>query len=78
MRKAMPESRTLFPEYIDASTITALVNPLTVKQDTLEYNAAAFRIGANDMLEDLLKKMPGMSIIHRNLKAGTSLSVKDS
>lgn len=50
------------PEYIDASTITAIVNPLTVKQDTLEYNAAAFRIGANDMLEDLLKKMPGMSV----------------
>lgn len=50
------------PEYIDASAITAIVNPLTVKQDTLEYNAAAFRIGANDMLEDLLKKMPGMTV----------------
>ena len=33
-----------------------------VKGDTLEYNAAAFRVGTNDMLEDLLKKMPGMEV----------------
>ena len=50
------------PEYIDAATITALADPMTVKGDTLEYNAAAFRVGTNDMLEDLLKKMPGMEV----------------
>ncbi|MBQ0127930.1 MAG: outer membrane beta-barrel protein [Bacteroidales bacterium] len=50
------------PEYIDAATITALANPVTIKRDTIEYNAAAFRVGENAMLEDLLKKMPGMEV----------------
>ena len=50
------------PEYIDAASITAIGNPIIVKKDTLEYNAAAFRVGSNDMLEDLLKKMPGMEV----------------
>lgn len=50
------------PEYIDAATITALANPVTIKKDTLEFNAAAFRVGENAMLEDLLKKMPGMEV----------------
>lgn len=50
------------PEYIDAATITAMGNPIIVKKDTLEYNAAAFKVGENAMLEDLLKKMPGMEV----------------
>lgn len=50
------------PEYIDASTITALATPMTIKKDTVEYNASAFRVGENAMLEDLLKKMPGMEV----------------
>lgn len=50
------------PEYIDASTITAVGNPVTIKKDTIEYNASSFRVGENDMLEDLLKKMPGMDV----------------
>lgn len=50
------------PEYIDAATITALGNPVSVKKDTIEYNATAFRVGKNAMLEDLLKKMPGMEV----------------
>lgn len=50
------------PEYIDASTITAVGNPVTVKKDTIEYNASSFHVGENAMLEDLLKKMPGMEV----------------
>ena len=50
------------PEYIDASTITAIGNPITVKKDTIEYNASSFHVGENAMLEDLLKKMPGMEV----------------
>lgn len=50
------------PEYIDAATITALANPVTIKKDTIEFNAAAFHVGENAMLEDLLKKMPGMEV----------------
>ena len=48
------------PEIIDAASITAVGNAIEVKQDTLIYNAAAFHVGDNAMLEDLIKKMPGM------------------
>ena len=50
------------PEYIDAATITALGNPVTIRKDTIEFNATAFHVGENAMLEDLLKKMPGMEV----------------
>lgn len=50
------------PEYIDASTVTAVGNPVVVKKDTIEFNASSFKVGENAMLEDLLKKMPGMAV----------------
>ena len=50
------------PEMIDAASISAVGNPIEVKQDTIIYNAASFKVGDNDMLEELLKKMPGMEV----------------
>ena len=50
------------PEVIDAASITAVGNAIEVRQDTLIYNAAAFHVGDNAMLEDLIKKMPGMEV----------------
>lgn len=50
------------PEWIDAATISAIGNPIEVKQDTIIYNASSFRVGENDMLEELLKKMPGVEV----------------
>ncbi|MBQ9660337.1 MAG: outer membrane beta-barrel protein [Bacteroidales bacterium] len=50
------------PEVIDAASITAIGNAVEIKQDTVIYNASAFHVGSNDMLEDLLKKMPGMEV----------------
>ena len=49
-------------ELIDAATITDLSTPVRFLQDTVIYNAAAFKTGNNAMLEDLLKKMPGLSV----------------
>ena len=49
-------------EFIDAASISAVGNAITVKQDTIEYNASSFKVGEGAMLEDLLKKMPGMEI----------------
>lgn len=49
-------------EFIDAATITAIGNAVTIKKDTIIYNASSFRVGNNDMLGDLLKKMPGMEV----------------
>ena len=48
--------------FLQAATVTDVGNPIVVKQDTVEFNASSFRVGANAMLRDLLKRMPGMEI----------------
>lgn len=35
---------------------------MTVKGDTIEYNTAAYQVGENAMVEDLLKKMNGVTV----------------
>ncbi len=42
--------------------ITAEVPPVTMAEDTMVYNSAAFRVPAGSMLEELLKKYPGVEI----------------
>ena len=49
-------------EFLDAASVSANVDPITMDKDTLIYNAAAFRVGESAMLEDLIKMMPGMAI----------------
>jgi hypothetical protein len=49
-------------EFLDAASVSAIGNPVTVKKDTIEFNASSFRVSENAMLEDLLKKMPGMEV----------------
>ena len=48
--------------FLQAATITDVGNPIVIKQDTVEFNASSFRVGANAMLKDLLQRMPGMEI----------------
>ena len=48
--------------FLQAATVTDVGNPIIVKKDTVEFNASSFRVGANAMLKDLLKRMPGMEI----------------
>lgn len=36
--------------------------PVTVKRDTIEFNASSFKVKANANVEDLLKRMPGMEV----------------
>lgn len=36
--------------------------PITVKGDTIEYDANSFRTAADENLEDLLKKLPGLQV----------------
>ncbi|MEM1124409.1 MAG: TonB-dependent receptor, partial [Bacteroidota bacterium] len=36
--------------------------PLRIKKDTIEYNAAAFGTKPNAVVEDLLKKLPGVTV----------------
>ena len=49
-------------ELIDAASVSAVGNPIIVKKDTIEYNASSFKTSDNDMLEDLLKKLPGVEV----------------
>lgn len=49
-------------EMIDAAVVTAVGNPIVVKKDTIEYTASSYKTTENDMLESLLKKIPGIEI----------------
>ncbi len=49
-------------EALDAANVSAVGNPIIVKKDTIEYNASSFKTSDNDMLEDLLKKLPGVEV----------------
>ncbi|MBT0606688.1 outer membrane beta-barrel protein [Aequorivita echinoideorum] len=42
--------------------ITATRAPITIKKDTLEFNAASFSTKANATVEDLLKELPGVEV----------------
>jgi len=53
---------TLVVEQIDAAVVSAKVPPVKVVEDTVEYNPAAFRLAEDAMLEDLLRKIPGLEI----------------
>lgn len=47
---------------LDAASVSAAGNPIIVKKDTIEYTASSFKTTDNDMLEDLLKKLPGVEV----------------
>ncbi len=49
-------------QFLQAAVVTDVGNPIVIKQDTVEFNASSFRVGANAMLKDLLQRMPGMEI----------------
>lgn len=47
---------------LDAASVSAVGNPIIVKKDTIEYSASSFKTSDNDMLEELLKKLPGVEV----------------
>ena len=49
-------------QFLEAAVVSDIGNPIVVKKDTVEFNASSFRVGANAMLKDLLKRMPGMEV----------------
>ena len=49
-------------EVLDAAKVTDVGNPIVIKKDTVEYNASSFKTSDNDMLEELLKKLPGVEV----------------
>ncbi len=55
--KMMPVSKQL-----DEVVITGEKAPVTVKRDTIEFNADSFKTKANATVEDLHEKMPGVEV----------------
>ncbi len=49
-------------EMLQGATISAVGNAITIKQDTIEYNASSFKVKDNAVLIDLLRKLPGIEI----------------
>ena len=49
-------------QVLDAASVSAAGNPIVIKKDTIEYNASSFKTTDNDVLEDLLKKLPGVEV----------------
>lgn len=49
-------------EVLDAASVSAMGNAVVVKKDTVEYNASSFATTDNDMLINLLKKLPGIEV----------------
>lgn len=49
-------------QVLNAASVSAAGNPIVIKKDTVEYNASSFKTTDNDMLEDLLKKLPGVEV----------------
>lgn len=47
---------------LDEALVVAEVPPVTASGDTLVYNTAAFRVAEGSMLEELIKKYPGVTI----------------
>ena len=48
--------------FLDEATVSAEVPPVTASEDTLVFNTAAFRVPEGSMLEELIKKYPGVTI----------------
>ena len=49
-------------EVLDAARVTDVGNPIIIRKDTVEYTASSFKTSDNDMLEELLKKLPGVEV----------------
>lgn len=47
---------------LNTVVIKGVVVPVVVKTDTVEYNASAFKVRENAVVEDVLKKLPGVEV----------------
>lgn len=47
---------------LQAVTVTAVRPPVSVRNDTLEFNVSAFKTLPNGMVEDVLKQLPGVEV----------------
>ena len=57
VRKLIPEVNQL-----TGAVVSDIGNPITVKKDTIEHNVAIMKTSDSDVLEDLLKRLPGIEV----------------
>lgn len=64
LRWQSPDSTASSPQILmlDEAVITAAAQSVTVREDTVIYNAAAYRLAPDASLEDLVRKIPGVEI----------------
>ena len=46
----------------DLGNVTVTQSPINIKKDTVEFNTAAFKTKPNAVMEDVLKKLPGVQV----------------
>ena len=52
----------LTSKVLNEVVIKAERNPVTIKKDTIEFDAEAFKVRPNAVVEDLLRKLPGVQV----------------
>lgn len=57
-RITLAESAIMLKE----TTVVGIKTPITVKEDTIEFNADSYRTAPNAVVEDLLKRLPGVEV----------------
>lgn len=50
------------PVALEEAVVTGIRTPITVKEDTVEYAAESYRTPPNAVVEDLLKRLPGVEV----------------
>jgi uncharacterized membrane protein YgcG len=60
--KLDPVKLKIQTNYLKGINIVAEANPITIKEDTVEYKASAYKVREGAPVEDLLKKLPGVSV----------------
>ncbi|KLT66226.1 TonB-dependent receptor [Pedobacter sp. BMA] len=50
------------PKDISLQEVTVTIPPIRMNGDTLEFNAAAFKLDSNAVVEDLLRKIPNITL----------------
>ncbi len=58
VKLVMKESTIMLKEMV----VTGVKAEITVKEDTIEYNAGSYKTQPNAVMEDLLKKLPGVEV----------------
>lgn len=46
----------------DLGNVTVTQSPMTIKKDTVEFSASSFKTKPNAVMEDVLKKLPGVQV----------------